>query len=213
MNSITLTLPYPISASPANFVDMTAQNIGHFVVDGRAGSNQRGLAMWNCTCICGKKIVVQGAKLRTKHTTSCGCMKGRANAKHGMHGTPTYNTWCAMKQRCNYQEGEAYEFYGARGITVCKQWDESFEVFLADMGERPLGTTLDRFPNGGGNYEPGNCRWATMPEQQRNRSSTIMVERDGKTQCIKDWCDELKLDVDRVYGRIRRGAIPAEALR
>ena len=117
-----------------------------------------------------------------------------------------------MKQRCNYVEGEGYEFYGARSITVCKRWEESFENFLADMGERPEGMTIERnYTNG--NYEPGNCCWASMPEQQRNRRTTIKVDRDGKTQCIKDWCKELGLDLDRVYGRIRRGASPEEALR
>lgn len=131
--------------------------------------------------------------------------------KHGMKGTPTYNTWCAMKQRCCYKRNKQFADYGGRGIKVCDRW-MVFVNFLADMGERPNGMSIER-ENTDGNYEPGNCRWATMAEQQRNRRTTIKVERGGRIQCIKDWCDELNLNVDQVYGRIRRGAAPEEALR
>jgi hypothetical protein len=209
MNSITLTL---LRHSPPNLIDMTGKTYGYFVVIARAGRAAKGQAIWECRCACGKHVVLNGQKIRSGHNTSCGCMRGKANLKHGMKGTPTYNTWCAMKQRCNYPACDSYEFYGARGVTVCKQWDESFEAFLADMGERPAGMTIDRFPNKDGNYEPGNCRWATEHDQARNRSSTILVDRNGVTKCVRDWCDELGLDVDRVYGRIRRGTAPAEAL-
>ena len=117
-----------------------------------------------------------------------------------------------MKQRCNYEAGIAYEAYGAKGIKVCDRWMESFENFLEDMGERPKGMTLDRIDSSG-DYEPGNCRWATKKQQDRNRKSTILVTRDGVTKCVKDWCDELGLNVDQVYGRIRWGQTPEEALR
>lgn len=116
-----------------------------------------------------------------------------------------------MKQRCNYPKNDQYAEYGGRGISVCLRWSESFENFLADMGERPDGMTIERNDTNG-NYEPSNCRWATMPEQNRNRRSNINVERGGVTKCVKDWCNELGLNIDRVYGRIRRGMSPVEAL-
>lgn len=83
--------------------------------------------------------------------------------------TPTYKSWAHMHQRCRNPKCRQYKWYGARGVRVCERW-ESFENFLADMGERPNGKTLDRI-DGEGDYEPGNCRWATSSEQQRNRSN------------------------------------------
>jgi hypothetical protein len=117
-----------------------------------------------------------------------------------------------MKQRCNYQKHEQFSLYGGRGIKVCKRWNDSFENFFADMGEKPPGATIERIDNDG-DYTPKNCRWASDAEQARNRRSTIIVERNGVAKCVKDWCDELGLNADRVYGRIRRGEAPLEALR
>jgi hypothetical protein len=79
-----------------------------------------------------------------------------------------------MRKRCLDRNHENYPLYGGRGITICARW-ESFESFLADMGERPDGTTLDRFPDRDGNYEPGNCRWATPVEQAHNREQTKLT--------------------------------------
>lgn len=86
----------------------------------------------------------------------------------GGRRTPTYSTWIAMNHRCTYPTNAKWHLYGGRGITVCERWRESFSAFLADMGERPVGTTLDR-KDSNGHYEPGNCRWATTPAQNRNR--------------------------------------------
>ena len=198
--------------SPTNLVDLTGMKFNRLSVVERSGRNGRGLALWLCSCECGKSVVVQGAKLRSGHTKSCGCIVGKSSETHGLSRTPTYNSWCAMKQRCNYESGNAYKSYGAKGIKVCERWANSFDDFLADMGERPEGMTLDRIDSSGG-YEPGNCRWATKKQQDRNRKSNILVTRDGVTKCVKDWCDELGLNVDQVYGRIRWGKTPEEALR
>lgn len=88
--------------------------------------------------------------------------------KHGMHGTPTYYSWYAMRRRCNYEKAQNYPYYGGRGIKVCEQWDRDFSAFFEDMGTRPVGTTLDR-KNNNGDYTPENCRWATYVEQRANQ--------------------------------------------
>lgn len=185
---------------------------GRLTVLSRAENDRFGRTQWHCRCECGIERVVALFRMTSGHTKSCGCIKGEALATHRGKGTPTHNTWCAMKQRCNYPGSEQYAAYGGRGISVCQRWNDSFEAFLADMGERPEGMTIERIDSDG-NYEPGNCRWATDSEQARNRRSTLLVERDGVTKCVKDWCDELGLHPDKVYGRIRRGASPQEALR
>lgn len=128
-----------------------------------------------------------------------------------VRGTPEHNTWLGMKQRCNYRGHKQYQWYGGSGITVCERWNKSFKAFLEDMGPRPDGMTLERIDSTK-NYEPGNCKWATIKEQNRNRRSTIKVERAGRVLCIMDWCKELGLNVDRVYGKIRRGSEPKEAI-
>jgi hypothetical protein len=92
----------------------------------------------------------------------------RPDYEHGHYGSPTYLSWANMIQRCTNPKQKAYKYYGGRGIKVCKRWRD-FRHFLADMGVRPEGMSLDRWPNKNGNYKPGNCRWATQTEQIANR--------------------------------------------
>lgn len=100
-----------------------------------------------------------------------------AREMHGVKGTPEYRAWCDMKARCTNRSHPQWRNYGGRGIAVCYRWTISFSSFLADMGSRPAGLSLDRFPDNDGNYEPGNCRWASARQQVLNQR----VRRDNTT--------------------------------
>jgi hypothetical protein len=143
---------------------------------------------WHCRCDCGSEKIIHGPNLTNGDTRSCGCLKKEAQKRprpgHGRrHGhsprgtrTPTYESWAAMIKRCTNPKIKYFKYYGGRGIRVCERW-RSFENFLADMGERPEGTTIDRYPDKNGNYEPGNCRWATSKEQGRNKRKRRWAKR------------------------------------
>jgi len=107
-----------------------------------------------------------------------------------------------MIQRCNNPHNRAYKHYGSRGITVCKTWLK-FENFLSDMGECPSGLTLDRI-NNNGNYNKKNCRWTTRKTQARNRRTSKMITIDNVTKCLKEWCESLCLDYNKVKARINQ---------
>lgn len=147
------------------------------VIDSAAGESGWSTKRLLCKCDCGTTKRVMGSYLG-KNSTSCGCFQreltSRRSATHGRTGTTEYAIWRGMIQRCHSVGHKDYPNYGARGITVCERWRKSFAAFLADVGERPAGMTIDRINNDGG-YELSNCRWATQIQQQQNRRSTRLT--------------------------------------
>lgn len=124
--------------------------------------------------------------------------------KHGMYRTPTHITWKSMMNRCYNQDADQYKNYGARGIQVQDSWHR-FSNFLADMGERPEGMTLDRI-NTHGDYAKHNCRWATAKVQRQNSRQRIhWLTHNGKTLCLLDWSRELGIRANHLRWRIKQG--------
>lgn len=170
----------------------------------RASRNRR---YWLCRCICGNEKAIREDSLLSGRIRSCGCLMiektGKLMLSHGMSQTRLYSTWQKMKMRCCNPNDHSFKNYGARGIMVCKEWQNSFEAFykwaMANGYEEHL--TIDRIDNDG-NYCPENCRWATLKEQANNRSNNHLISYQGKTQTLHQWADELGLDYKRLVKNI-----------
>jgi hypothetical protein len=189
-------------------VNLKGQRFERLVVIDRAPSIKRS-TFWVCKCDCGTIKQVMTQSLRRGLTRSCGCLNREQarslpdyNRTHGMCGSPEYVTWLGILRRCRNKNDQSFARYGAVGKTC---GFSGFDEFLADIGPKPSALhQVDRIDNALG-YVPGNVRWVTPSQQQRNKTTTLMVEVNGQTKCLAEWCEEYRQDYRRVWQRIKRG--------
>jgi hypothetical protein len=191
--------------------NLLGMRFGRLIVTARAPRVYQKSASirWACRCDCGNPHEAASSNLLTGNVTSCGCfardVSSLVHRTHGMHGTSTYSIWVSMIKRCHNPKDTQYPNYGGRGITVCSAWRDSFESFYADMGTRPNGMELDRWPNNDGNYEPGNVRWATRSQNGGNKRNSRWVTIGGETRTLTDWARVSGVQESVIEDRIRRG--------
>ena len=198
--------------------DIAGQRFGRLIALRPTEKRQSESVIWECACDCGKFCEVVSTALQRGHTKSCGCFyqekihegmsktHGHDSTKFGK--TATYRTWDGIIQRCCNPHSPVYLKYGARGITVCDRW-KRFENFLADMGDRPLGKTIDRIDSSKG-YYPENCRWATIFEQNANTTRNVWVVFNGQTLILSEWARRLNISRGALRHRYREGTWPPQ---
>lgn len=186
-------------------LELHGRQFARLRVLGRSHKDKGQAWLWNCECECGVRVVVRGATLVAGRTSACAsCSTAAANTTHGMSRTTLYRRWRAMHARISSPRHKGYHNYGGRGIMVCLRW-QRFENFLADMGPSfSPELELDRI-NVNGDYEPGNCRWATRSQQQRNRRTNHMVTWRSHTLTVQEWAEMLGLCPNTIVHRLKRG--------
>lgn len=195
------------------------KKFGRLTIESRSHRGPRGVTFWLCRCECGKSLATPLYPIRNGRTSSCGCLQKERvrdlKKTHGKARTPEYHIWSGMKARCLNPKNKGYPRYGGRGITVCQEWIDSFEAFLAHIGPIPQDGkmySLDRIVSTK-NYEPGNVRWSTKEVQANNTKSNVFITAFGRTQTIAQWAKERGIDRKAITTRIRLlGWTPERAL-
>lgn len=189
--------------------DLTGCVFGRVTVLSRAENDARGQTQWLCRCECGRESVLRSDTARAGRNRDCGCSVVAKMTGFSRH--PLRSVWSGMMHRCYSPKNHSFKHYGGRGITVCERWHK-LENFLADMGERPPGTSIDRI-DVNGNYEPSNCRWATPLEQGRNRRKNYKLEVGGVPMTLDEAAAALGLTRSTLWSRLERGWTPEEAVK
>lgn len=188
--------------------DLTGKKFGMLTVIGLQDTDSR-KTYWVCQCDCGNIKAVRSDSLQSGAIRSCGCMK-KAQEKinltkhhsHKMSGTRIYHIWRGMKDRCYNVHSPSYYRWGGRGITICDEWKDNFSAFYSWAMENGYSEnlTIDRIDNNG-NYEPSNCRWATIEEQSRNRQSNVVIQIGNSKRTLKEWREIFELEYGTILER------------
>lgn len=186
------------------FNDLTGQKFGKLTVIKYLGLDKGKHSLWLCQCKCGKQTKVNTCHLKSGHTKSCGCLHKEVVSgkncnfyKHGKTKTRQHNLWTGIIDRCYNTKNQDYYNYGGRGIGVCKEWLDKKEGFInfynwaMENGYKD-NLTIDRIDNNK-NYEPNNCRWATVEDQAKNRRCNHLITYKGKTHNLKEWAKIKKI--------------------
>lgn len=199
----------------SKIVDLTLKRFGRLVALRKGAKKEnRSTSYWECACDCGNVVSIRIDHLRSGKIQSCGCILKETlvdrNTTHGMAGSPEYKIWRYMLKRCYNKRCVEYKKYGAKGITVCDEWKESFEAFYRDMGPRPSSIhSIDR-RDGTKGYYKDNCRWATPTEQANNISTNVYYEYDGERKTLANWCREFDVSYKGMHNLLRRDGMEFE---
>lgn len=184
--------------------DLTGQKFGKLTAVSFVERSKR-KTFWRWLCDCGNEKIAWASHVKEGRVKSCGCANSESRrAKpdwHGKTNSPEYRTWTNMMTRCYNEKTERFAHYGGKGVRVCERWHD-FKLFYADMGDRPVGTSIDRI-NSDGDYELENCRWATKKEQADNRSISVWIEFDGKRLVLTDWARFFNVTQEAIRKRMR----------
>lgn len=186
------------------YKDLTGQKFGRLTALYRL-HNISSKTRWLCICDCGNLKEARQDQLYNGRTKSCNCLYKDSNATHGKSNTRLYNIWQNMKARCYQKTTRNYNDWGGRGIKVCDEWKHNFENFYnwAMKNGYQENLTIERI-DVDGNYEPSNCCWLTIQEQQQNKRNNRVYNINGETHCLKEWCDILNLNYKTVLCRVNR---------
>ena len=204
----------------AKRINLAGMRFGKLIAIERS-SNKGVKTRWLCKCDCGNTAIVPTNCLRRGKSKSCGCLISdvltERNVRHGMYGTRLYRVWNNMKNRCYGENNPSYERYGGRGIAVCDEWLDfnNFYDWSIKNGYKEESNygecTLDRIDNNG-DYCPENCRWVSLGDQQRNKSSNHLITYNGETRSIVEWAELLQIDPSVIRTRLYRGWDEVSAL-
>ena len=194
------------------FKDLTGQRFGYLTIIKKAGKSKNNKTLWLCKCDCGNEKICIGNDLITGRTKSCGCLRKKGSQRtHGFRYTRLYYIWQGIKKRCLNKNTPNYYIYGGRGIAICDEWKNDFKVFHDwafangyDENAKRGDCTIERI-DVNGNYEPSNCRWATMKEQCRNTRSNNLITYNNETRCLMDWSYILNINYDTLLNRFKKG--------
>jgi hypothetical protein len=198
-------------------LNIAGERYGRLVAIERVASRGR-RTFWLFRCDCGSMAERNVEPVRAGTSRSCGCLKPEVTAARSItHGhmrgrreSREHKSWSHAKSRCFNPNDPKFQNYGGRGITMCPEWRDDFAAFFAYMGPVPIGLTLDRI-DVHGNYEPGNCRWATSSEQARTRTDNVLVEHEGRILILKDYAAAIGVPYKLLHQGMRRGGLTAQA--